>query len=108
MVRSMAAPRIVFALANPDPEIPPREALAAGATVALDGRTVNNALAFPGIIRGTLDSGAREITEAMKVAAARAIAARAPEGLLLPLILDPAVHIAVAKAVAEAATAGKK
>ncbi len=103
MVRSMAAPRIVLALANPDPEIPPREAIAAGATVALDGRTVNNALAFPGIIRGTLDSGAREITESMKVAAARASPAMAPEGLLLPLILDPAVHQAVAKAVAGAA-----
>ena len=99
MVRSMAEPRLVFALANPDPEIPPARALAAGARVAVDGRTCNNALAFPGIIRGALDAGARSITEAMKLAASRAIAGAAPEGMLLPTILDPDIHRAVAEAV---------
>jgi malate dehydrogenase (oxaloacetate-decarboxylating) len=108
MVKSMAEPRIVLALANPEPEIPPAEAVAAGATVALDGRTVNNALAFPGIIRGTLDSGAKSVTEAMKLAAARAIAAQAGGELLLPSILDPAAHIAVAEAVAQAWRCGSQ
>jgi malate dehydrogenase (oxaloacetate-decarboxylating) len=107
MVGSMAPPRIVLALANPDPEISLREAVAAGAGVALDGRTVNNALAFPGIIRGTLDSGARAVTETMKLAAAKAIAGQATEGLLLPSILDAAAHAAVAEAVAQAWRSGK-
>lgn len=102
MVASMAEPRIVLALANPEPEILPAEALAGGARIALDGRTANNALAFPGIIRGALDAEARSITDAMKVAAAEAIAACASKEMLLPLILDPGVHRAVAQAVADA------
>lgn len=106
MVRSMGGPRVVLALANPEPEISPHDALAAGAAVALDGRTVNNALAFPGIIRGALDSGAKAITDEMKMAAAKAIADHTPEGLYLPLILDKDVHKAVAAGVAEAARAG--
>ena len=63
---------------------------------------VNNALAFPGVFRGALDAGARRITDAMKVAAAEAIADRAPEGELVPEILDRSVHQAVAQAVARA------
>ena len=106
MVRSMGGPRVVLALANPEPEISPHDALTAGADVALDGRTVNNALAFPGIVRGTLESGAKAITDEMKMAAAKAIADHTPEGLYLPLILDKKVHKAVAEAVAEAARTG--
>ncbi|MBN1509306.1 MAG: NAD-dependent malic enzyme [Sedimentisphaerales bacterium] len=102
MVASMADPRFVLALANPTPEIPPKDATAAGAKVALDGRTVNNALVFPGLIRGALDSGAKRITEGMKLAAARAIADLTPEGLLLPSILNRGVHKAVAEAVHKA------
>jgi malate dehydrogenase (oxaloacetate-decarboxylating) len=102
MVSSMAPPRFVFALANPDPEILPALAVAAGAGVAVDGRVVNNALAFPGIVRGALDAGAAAITEEMKVAAATAIAGAAPAGVLLPSILDTEVHRAVGRAVADA------
>jgi len=102
MVTSMAEPRFVLALANPTPEISPREAMAAGAGVAVDGRTVNNALVFPGLIRGALDSGAKRITEGMKLAAAKAIADLTPEGLILPSILNRGVHKAVAEAVHKA------
>ncbi len=103
MVRSMAPEPIVFAMANPVPEIWPDEALAAGAAAAEDGRHVNNALGFPGIFRGALDARAREINEPMKVAAADALACLAPEGELVPDFMDRAVHRAVADAVAEAA-----
>ncbi len=102
-VSRMNAGAIVFALANPDPEIGISEALAAGAAVATDGRAVNNALAFPGIMRGALDSGAAAITGEMKLAAARAIAESAQAGSLLPNLLDPRVHARVAQAVAAAA-----
>ncbi len=94
--------QVVLALSNPNAEIQPEEALAAGAAFAVDGKMVNNALAFPGIFRGALDARARRITDAMKVAAAEAIAARAPEGELVPEILDRSVHQAVAQAVAQA------
>jgi len=67
---------------------------------------VNNALSFPGMFRGALDARARRITEAMKIAAAEAITARAPEGELVPEILDRSVHAAVAQAVATAASGG--
>jgi len=103
MVRSMAADPIVFAMANPVPEVWPDEAVAAGAAVADDGRHINNALGFPGIFRGTLDARARTINEEMKVAASSALAALAPEGELLPDFMDRAVHRAVADAVAGAA-----
>lgn len=78
MVRSMAADPILFAMANPTPEIYPDEALAAGAAVVGTGRSdfpnqVNNVLGFPGIFRGALDSGARQITENMKMAASLAL-----------------------------------
>ncbi len=84
MVRSMAERPIIFAMSNPDPEILPQEALAAGAFVVGTGRTdfpnqVNNVLGFPGIFRGALDVRARDINEAMKVAASRALAEIARE-----------------------------
>jgi malate dehydrogenase (oxaloacetate-decarboxylating) len=97
--------QVVLALSNPNPEIRPEDALAAGAAFAVDGKMVNNALAFPGIFRGALDARARRITDPMKIAAAEAIAARAPEGELVPEILDRSVHQAVAQAVALASGA---
>jgi malate dehydrogenase (oxaloacetate-decarboxylating) len=103
MVRSMADKPIVFAMANPVPEIWPHEAIDAGAVASEDGRTINNALGFPGLFRGTLDARASEINEPMKIAAARALAELAPEGELVPDFMDREVHRAVAAAVARAA-----
>ncbi len=103
MVRSMAPEPIVFAMANPVPEIWPDEALQAGAVAAEDGRHINNALGFPGIFRGALDSRARQINEEMKVAASSALARLAPEDELVPDFMDRRVHRAVADAVAAAA-----
>jgi len=105
MVRSMAPDPIVFAMANPVPEIWPEEARAAGAVAAEDGRNINNALGFPGLFRGALDARAREINEEMKMGASRALAGLAPEGFLVPDFMDRAVHRAVADAVAGAARA---
>ena len=84
MVRSMAKDPIIFALANPNPEIHPEAAREAGASVIATGRSdypnqVNNSLVFPGVFRGALDVRARIINEPMKVAAARAIAAMITE-----------------------------
>ncbi|MCH5353025.1 MAG: NAD-dependent malic enzyme [Acutalibacter sp.] len=113
MVRTMAKDPLVFACANPTPEIFPEEALAAGAKVVGTGRSdypnqINNVLAFPGIFRGALDVRAKEINDEMKVAAAYAIAGLIPESELredniIPSALDEKVAKAVAKAVAEAA-----
>lgn len=96
MVRSG---QIILALSNPDPEIRPGLAMTAGAAFAADGKSVNNALAFPGIFRGALDAGATAINKQMLLAAARAIAEHAGHGELVPGILDPKVHSAVADAV---------
>jgi malate dehydrogenase (oxaloacetate-decarboxylating) len=101
--RLVRSKQVVLALSNPDPEIHPDEALAAGAAFAADGKAVNNALAFPGLFRGALDARATHINNLMKIAAAEAIAGFASEGDLVPNILDPEVHAAVAKAVREAA-----
>jgi malate dehydrogenase (oxaloacetate-decarboxylating) len=103
---TVRAGQVILALSNPNAEIRPEEALAAGAAFAVDGKMVNNALAFPGIFRGTLDTRASRITDRMKIAAAEAIASQAPEDELVPDILDRAVHRAVGRAVAEAAHAG--
>ena len=113
MVRTMAKDAVIFACANPTPEIFPEEALAAGARVVGTGRSdypnqINNVLAFPGIFRGALDVRAKEINDEMKVAAAKAIAEMIPEHELredniMPSALDRAVAKAVAQAVAQAA-----
>ncbi len=113
MVSSMAPKAVVFAMANPIPEIWPEEAKAAGAQVVGTGRSdfpnqVNNVLAFPGVLRGALDARATDINEAMKIAAARAIAQIIPEEELgeenvIPGPLDRRVAPAVAAAVARAA-----
>ena len=113
MVKTMAKDSIVFACANPTPEIFPDDAKAGGAAVVATGRSdypnqVNNVLAFPGVFRGTFDVRARDINEEMKMAAANALAALiAPEELapdyIIPKAFDPRVGPAVAKAVAEAA-----
>ena len=92
--------QVLFALSNPEPEITPEVALNAGAALAADGGTVNNALAFPGLFRGALQAQSRAIVPEMLIAAARTIAAAAPDGDLVPDVLDRGVHAAVAQAVA--------
>ncbi len=99
MVKSMAPKAIVFSLANPVPEIWPHAALAAGAAFASDGRTINNALAFPGLIRGTIDARAKRITYAMKFATAEALASLAGKHELVPNFMHTNVHEKVAEAV---------
>ena len=113
MIGSMAKDPIIFAMANPVPEIMPDEAIAAGAKIVGTGRSdfpnqINNVLAFPGIFRGALDVRAKDINDEMKIAAAEAIANVIPENELRPdyIIPDsfhPAVKDAVAGAVREAA-----
>ena len=113
MVRSMAPNPIIFACANPTPEIFPEEALAAGAAVVATGRSdypnqINNVLAFPGIFRGAFDVRASDINEHMKLAAAGALAALVADDELgptciIPQAFDERVGPAVAKAVAQAA-----
>ena len=95
--------QIIFALSNPIPEIEPEEALARGARFATDGAHVNNLLGFPGLFKGAMEAGSERIDNAMKIAAAEAIAGRAAEGELLPDALDRELHQAVAQAVARAA-----
>jgi malate dehydrogenase (oxaloacetate-decarboxylating) len=97
--------QVLFALSNPDPEIAPDVAIAAGAAYAADGRSINNALAFPGIFKGALSVRSSRITPEMLVAAAEAIAGATDGRSIVPSPLDPAVHVAVTKAVAEAARA---
>jgi malate dehydrogenase (oxaloacetate-decarboxylating) len=97
--------QILFALSNPDPEIQPDDAIAAGAAYAGDGRSVNNALAYPGIFKGALQVRSRAITPEMLLAAVGAIASVVEPGELVPSPLDPRVHAAVTEAVAAAATA---
>ena len=113
MVRSMNRDAIIFACANPTPEIFPEEAKAAGAAVVSTGRSdypnqINNVLAFPGIFRGTFDVRASDINEEMKMAAAKALAELISDedlnaDYIIPKAFDPRVGQAVAKAVAQAA-----
>ncbi len=91
--------QVIFALSNPNPEIKPEQALEAGAAFAADGRMVNNALAFPGLFRGALSARAKCINNAMKIAAAEAIAADAEEGDLVPMLLKEGLHQRVAERV---------
>ncbi len=95
--------QVILALSNPDAEIKPQDAMAAGASFAADGKSINNALAFPGIFRGALNAKARRINNQMLIAAAKAIASHAEEGELVPGILNATVHQTVAGAVAKAA-----
>ncbi len=97
------AGQVILALTNPDPEIEPEAAEAAGAAFAADGRSVNNVLGYPGIFRGALQAGAAGINVAMKLAAAEAIANLAKDGELVPNALDRRVHDEVASAVKAAA-----
>lgn len=112
MVKTMNRDAIIFACANPTPEIFPDAAKAGGARVVSTGRSdypnqINNVLAFPGIFRGAFDVRASDINEAMKVAAAEALAGlvgdELSEDYIIPAAFDPRVGPAVAKAVAEAA-----
>jgi malate dehydrogenase (oxaloacetate-decarboxylating) len=103
MVRSMVDKPILFPLANPVSEISKPDALDAGADVYADGRYMNNAIAYPGIFRGALDSGTDRITLKMMMAAADRLAEIVPDGELLPEMMDPNTHLAVAAAVAGAA-----
>ena len=113
MVRTMNRDAIIFACANPTPEIFPEDAKAAGAAVIATGRSdfpnqINNVLAFPGIFRGTFDVRARDINEEMKMAAAKALAGiindeELSADYIIPKAFDPRVGPAVAKAVAQAA-----
>jgi len=112
MVRTMAEDPILFAMANPVPEIMPEEAYTAGAAIVGTGRSdypnqINNVLAFPGIFRGALDVRASDINDAMKIAAARALADLVADDLsrdkIIPEPFDPRVGPAVAEAVRQAA-----
>lgn len=113
MVKTMNRDSIIFACANPTPEIFPEDAIAGGAAVVATGRSdfpnqINNVLAFPGIFRGTFDVRASDINEEMKMAAAKALANLIPENdlrsdYIIPYAFDPKVGPAVAKAVAQAA-----
>ena len=115
MVAGMKPDAIVFAMANPEPEISYADALAGGARIVGTGRSdfpnqVNNVLAFPGLFRGALDVQAKKINEEMKLAAAKGIAGlvsdnELSETYIIPSALDPRVAQAVAKAVSEAAKA---
>ncbi|WKD58719.1 NAD(P)-dependent malic enzyme [Corynebacterium caspium] len=106
-IKSMAADPIIFALANPIPEIMPEEALAAGAAVVATGRSdypnqVNNAIVFPGLFRGALDNHIREITEEHKIAAAEAVAATVKNpspNEIIPSVFQPGLVEAIAKVV---------
>ncbi|HQP11054.1 MAG TPA: NAD-dependent malic enzyme, partial [Candidatus Omnitrophota bacterium] len=104
MVKSMNKKPIVFALANPVPEIWPKDALEAGAAIAVDGRTINNALAFPGIMRGALDVGVPTIDYAMKFAAAEMLASLAGKNDVVPNFMNMSVHEKVAEAVKQVAS----
>ena len=113
MIKSMADKPIIFAMANPKPEIMPDKALEAGAFIVGTGRSdfpnqINNVVAFPGVFKGALAVRAKDINEEMKLAAAMAIAESVPDEKLsrdniLPDPFDRSVPLAVAKAVAEAA-----
>ena len=113
MVKAMARDAVIFACANPTPEIFPDEARTAGARVIATGRSdfpnqINNVLAFPGIFRGTFDVRASDINDEMKIAAAEALAGliseeELNEDYIIPAAFDPRVGQAVAEAVAEAA-----
>ena len=94
--------QVILALSNPDPEIDPELARQHGARFAADGRTINNALSFPGLFKGALEAGATKFTDKMKIAAAISIAGQTKADNLAPSILDREVHQAVTAAVVRA------
>jgi malate dehydrogenase (oxaloacetate-decarboxylating) len=95
--------QVILSLSNPNPEIEPDKARAAGAAFAADGKLVNNVLGFPGIFRGAVDANVPHLTREMLLAASRAIAEAAPAGEVVPNPLDKSVHRRVAQAVARTA-----
>jgi malate dehydrogenase (oxaloacetate-decarboxylating) len=97
--------QVILAITNPYPEIEPEDALAAGAAFAADGKSVNNVLGYPGIFRGALLCGAKQINPEMKIAAAEILASLTTGDELVPDALDPNMHLQVAGAVREAAIA---
>lgn len=107
MIKSMSKDPIIFAMANPDPEINPQEAYDAGALIVATGRSdypnqVNNALVFPGVFRGALDNNVKQITDEHKIKAAEALAALVENPTkheIIPSILDKRVVLAVAKVI---------
>ncbi|MGL4802982.1 MAG: malic enzyme-like NAD(P)-binding protein, partial [Cetobacterium sp.] len=111
MVKEMNKDSVIFAMANPTPEIMPEEALAAGAKIVGTGRSdypnqINNVLAFPGLFKGALESGAKKITEEMKFATSQAIANLITDDELsteyvIPSPFDPRVAETVAKAISD-------
>ena len=115
MVKTMAGDAVIFACANPTPEIYPEDAKAGGARVIATGRSdypnqINNVLAFPGIFRGAFDVRASDINDQMKLAAAEALAGliseeELSEDYIIPAAFDPRVGLTVAAAVADAARA---
>jgi malate dehydrogenase (oxaloacetate-decarboxylating) len=106
-IKSMGSGAIVFAMANPTPEILPHEAKTGGAKVVATGRSdfanqINNVLAFPGIFRGALDNGVHKITDDHKIAAATAIASlveNVTKDEIMPSVLDPRLVPAIAKVI---------
>lgn len=107
-IRSMARKAVILAISNPQPIVTPQEALAAGCAFALDGTSLNNALAFPGLFKGVLEARASRFTQEMLLAAAEAIAQAAPKGQLVPDQLDRKLHREVARAVAQAAVRSRQ
>ena len=95
--------QIIMALTNPDPEIEPSVAIEQGARFATCGKIVNNMLAFPGLFKGTLDAEVKEITHEMRIAAAETLSNLAKVDALVPSALNKQAHLAVAKAVYDAA-----
>jgi malate dehydrogenase (oxaloacetate-decarboxylating) len=95
--------QVILALSNPNAEIDPEVALAQGAAFAADGKSVNNVLGFPGILRGAVDANAPRITNEMLLAAVEVLVRMTPAGELMPNPLDKKVHLEVARAVAQTA-----
>ena len=102
------AGQIIFALSNSDPDIDSLTALAAGAAIAADSKSINNVLCFPGLLDGALRARARAFTDEMLMAAASALAAAAPAGQLLPDPLEPSVHAQVSQAVQAAVASDRR
>jgi malate dehydrogenase (oxaloacetate-decarboxylating) len=97
--------QVILALSNPEPEIEPEVAMAQGASFAVDGKSVNNVLGFPGIFKGALKAKAKKITKTMLIAAAQSLSEQASGSYLVPEPLNRSVHEHVTEAVYQAAKA---